>query len=476
MTSPSASNYSLTRRLFVTLLLPMLVVIFLSATISIWVASTSINNLYDQQMRNSADVLSAFLHFEVAEHSGDDSDHDEEDEEEDEDHEEESISDELVEIVSKIESDQNVAVYFRLKVDNRTVFTSAAIRKFPACTDGFNDFEYTESEGDQSKWRCFRRTHELDQTDNTIVTELFENVAQRHEAILSLLQSSFLPLFVLPLLVLLVIYWAVRVAMSELRRFSESVQQRSVDNLSRLSNTGKPRELLPVVQSVNELLQRLESGILREKRFTDDAAHELRTPVTSIKLLGQLIQRENKDPRLNNDLLKMHDAINQCQYLIEQLLRIARLQTRQSLQKEKVDLVNLVSEQLGLLAPQITAKQLSVQIDNPVDQLVVEADRAALVLLVNNLLSNATKFNSDNKSIYIVIGEQTLTIEDDGAGIPEDDRARIFDRFFRGAATHQISGSGLGLSLAKWIADMHGFELYLTHPRKGSGAAFVLQF
>ncbi len=467
MSRASSGNRSLTRRLLIQLLIPVLLLISIAGCVAIFVASQSINTLFDQQLKNNAEILLSFLQYEYAEEgqnnsaaeSGDD------------------LSEELVEIASEIESRQGLSILYRLRVGNTVLYTASQARSFPSCSPGFNDFEKQGTADLPSMmWRCYRTTRSLLQSDTPLDVEFFEHVTERQEAIKSLLLATFSPIVLLPFVVLLVAWWVVLRGMKSLTVVSRAVSERSVNNLNRIPCAGQHTELLPIVQSVNKLLAGIELGVLREKQFTDDAAHELRTPITSIKMLEQLIRRENTDPAITGYLDSLKDSADHSSLLIDQLLKLARLQSTQSIEKTSLDLYELVNAQLGLLSPLITNKKLVVQFDCDGRSIDIDAHEPSLSLMINNLLTNAIKFNDRQGTLYISLNSTSLRIEDDGPGIKTEDATRVFDRFFRAANTRAMQGTGLGLSLVKWVVDIHGFTIKVEAPSKGTGANFVVYF
>ncbi|OED36731.1 hypothetical protein AB833_26260 [Chromatiales bacterium (ex Bugula neritina AB1)] len=462
-----SKNRSITRRLIWLIVLPVILLVIVGAGLAARMASQSVNDLYDQQMQANAGVLLSFILYESIEH--------EQEEDDDEDEPDEDEVEELLEITEAINAEHGLPVNFRLIIGEQTRFESRSVASFPACSTGFNII-MPAHEKLQNQWRCYRQEQTLLTSNITVTVEVFESLHQRNLAIRSLLAATFSPLILLPLLLAGVTYWAVSSAMRTLRNVSSDISNRSVDNLERLSLEQQPTELLPVATSVNQLLDGIERSLKREKQFTDDAAHELRTPLTSIKMLEQLLRRDNKDPALLPHLDGLRDGVDKSTKLIEQLLGFARLQTAKSLQLNPINLSGVLHTELGLLAPQLVSKQLEVSIEEDRYSRPVYANESAMALLIRNLLSNACKFSDSAGTIYIFLDDSFLIVEDDGPGIDEENRERVFDRFYRAPGTKDKPGSGLGLALAKWVADAHKFELYVQPPVRGTGASIILRY
>lgn len=456
------SQRSLAKRLLIFLAIPVALFILIAASIAIAVAQNSITNLYDKQLQNNAETLLALLHYEYAEEI-------DEDDEDDED-----ATDELEEIVSEIESRQGLSVTYRVSINNTTLFTSSKVVDFPKCSSGFSNFTAENTNSKSSEWRCFQKTQTISERNIPIVVEYFDPIQQRRDAIFELIIKTFSPILLLPLVVMLAAWWGVQRGLNSLTLVTNAVQSRSVNNLKKIPRDNQPVELIPIVDSVNRLLTGIELGVTREKQFTDDAAHELRTPITSIKMIEQLIRRDTNDPTITTHLDNLKLSAEHSSTLIDQLLSLARLQTTQSLDLQTTNLNDLIVSQLGLLSAQITEKNLALDLDESLQTINLHAHEASISILLNNLLTNAIKFSSPGGTIYIFQSNQYVHIEDDGSGIKSEDQARVFDRFFRASENRNIDGNGLGLAIAKWVADAHELELSAGKPIKGSGASFKL--
>lgn len=486
----SSHHPSLFKRLLVSLLVPVTLFILIAAALAVLVAGRSVNSLYDRQMQGSAEILLAFLHYELDEHSGeeDDDHHDDDDDLEDDD-----LLDELTEIVSEIELQQNLQVNYRLEVNNSTLFTSSLVRSFENCSPGYSYFQSTiipdrpntqtnsqthnqTSTQTSTRWRCYRKTQKLALSGDTLDVEIFDSVTRRNSAIKSLLLAAFSPIILLPLVVTLATLWALRRGIAPIHQMSAAVTRRSADNLKPLIRADKPTELLPIVDSVNGLLSSVRGSIRREKQFTDDAAHELRTPVTSIKMLEQLIRRDNSDPTLEGHLDNLKLAADHSHNLLEQLLKFARLQSSKSIDKENLVIAELIQAQLGILSTQLTTKSMAIEFKNSDNRTIIFANSPAIGLLLNNLLSNAIKFSPVGGTIFILLNNNTLRIEDDGPGIRVMERETVFKRFYRTASASTTQGSGLGLAIAKWVADSHDYQLTMEDPVVGHGTSVRLRF
>ncbi len=276
---------------------------------------------------------------------------------------------------------------------------------------------------------------------------------------------SLLPLLWLAPLLGLLGWWLSALTVAPLRALAAEVSQRDAQALAALPTAGLPDEVAPLVGALNALLQRLGATLDQQRAFVADAAHELRSPLTALKLQAQLLQRAPDEAGRASAMAALTAGIDRAARLVEQLLALARAAPDgPALALQKLDLSELVrsvmADSLALAVARGT--ELSLQANAPVQ---VEAEPAALAILVRNLLDNALRHGKAGGQVELSVseieGRPTLTVDDDGPGIPPDERERVFDRFYRrnpGAET----GSGLGLAIARNVAEQHGASLALS--------------
>ena len=270
----------------------------------------------------------------------------------------------------------------------------------------------------------------------------------------------------LPLLGLLV-WFTVGYGLSPLHRLAAHLRDRRADDLSELPAERQPRELEQVIASTNDLLRRLEASFQREKRITSDAAHELRTPISALKVHLHNLERElPQGQQLNMGHLKK--SVERMGRLIEQVLLLSRMAPEHYVANfSPLDLHALVQEQVARTYEQFEQRKQVVELDG--ESVWVSADTLAMESLVQNLLENACKYSPEQGRIHVTVTREhdqaRLSVEDSGPGIPEELYERIFDRFYRLHGDQHSSGtvgSGLGLSIVRHIADLHRADIRLS--------------
>lgn len=259
---------------------------------------------------------------------------------------------------------------------------------------------------------------------------------------------------------------ALRHGLRPLRVLGE--QSRTIDAPSlsaRFDSGDAPAELQPIYHALNELLHRLEQGFERERRFSADLAHEMRTPVAELKMLGEVAAKWPDQP---NAALPAHTLAiaSQLENLIGALLTLARLESGETaLQISKVDVGALCDECLQSHAAIIEEKRLDIRLHSPAG-LSMDTDARLLRIILSNLLSNAVEYSPPSGGITIELDPDRITIANTAPGLSQSDVSRLFDRFWRAEESRgDAHHSGLGLALARQAANTLGCQLAVSLSR-----------
>ncbi|OJW89846.1 ATP-binding protein [Alicycliphilus denitrificans] len=251
------------------------------------------------------------------------------------------------------------------------------------------------------------------------------------------------------------------------------IDAKSPHDLAPVQAHNPPRELQPILDALNALLARLATALDSERRFTADAAHELRTPLAALRMRVQLIERELKLP--DHHLRQLRADLDRCTALVEGLLALARLEPQaEPLARETVDLDALLDGlDLQALAP-------GVRVERALAVPQLRAAPALLASALRNLIDNAARYGREGgrlriETIALPQGSTRLAVRDDGTGVPPEQRARLGERFFRVLGTGQ-TGNGLGLSIVARVAALHGATLRFEDGLDGRGLGVVIDF
>ena len=269
------------------------------------------------------------------------------------------------------------------------------------------------------------------------------------------------------------------------------VTARSVETLHPIALSTQPVELHLLVGAINDLMTRLGSALALQRHFLADAAHELRTPITALKLQLQLLERANDAGQREAARNELRAGIERAQHLIEQLLQLSRLAPETpALRRESVDLAGLVRSTVSAFSAR--ADERHIDLGAVVEgEPVVSADAQQLAILLNNLVDNALRHTPAGGRIDVGVslqgGKPRITVSDSGLGIQESERVLVFDRFYRVPSAPSAApaddrahvpppnGSGLGLAIVQAVAVRHGAEVFLDQSPQG-GLRVTVQF
>lgn len=277
-----------------------------------------------------------------------------------------------------------------------------------------------------------------------------------------------------------VIWLIVGHALRPINRLERSLARREASYLKPISTRRLPNEILPVVNEINNLFIQLEQAFEHERRFTSDAAHELRTPLAGLLTQAQVALRTNDDNVRKQALKRIEQAVNRMTYMVQQLLTFSRIEySTEFLNKEDTDLSKEAVQIFSELEPEAYKKGINMEFieDNPVPVIV---NPALTAILIRNIIDNAIKYTPRNGAIIIsVIGKDRhvlLCVEDSGPGISPDQYEKSLQRFHRCIETaNAAQGTGLGFSIVDRIASIHNADLILGVSQLG-GLKVTIQF
>ena len=309
------------------------------------------------------------------------------------------------------------------------------------------------------------------------VAQAAQRVSARHERAGESATQVLAPLIGLVVVVAGLLVFGLRRGLQPLDSTAQDIAQRSARSLEPITLEDVPKEIKPLVVSINELMNRLAVAFATQRCFLADAAHEMRTPITALRLQLQLLQRCGGDAERAQAVAELAAGIDRSQRLVEQLLQVARSDTDgEFTRQEPVDLAELVRATVSAMSIKAEHVGLDLGADAP-GQVMIQGDVNQLLVLLNNLVENALRYTPAGGVVDVTAvledGQPLLRVVDNGPGIAESERERVFDRFYRcEAAPSQASdssGSGLGLAIVRAIAERHGAQVSLATPASGQG-------
>jgi two-component system sensor histidine kinase QseC len=358
---------------------------------------------------------------------------------------------------------------FQIWRDDKMIrFSGNAPKETLSQSDG-----YSQNQIGEKKWRVFSTP----QGNSKVMVG--QDLDIRKDLIHGMILSSLWPMIVAVPFIVLILWLSVNFALRPLSLLASAIGKRSPKELSKIALRDIPQEVAPVIESLNSLFVLVEQALEREREFADNAAHELRTPLAGIKAqteAGLLSKSENEK---NESLQSINSGVDRASKMVTQLLALARLEPENLRSSfSAVNLNSLVKRVISKLTPQALLNNIDMGLEAN-DSFLIRGDVDSLEVLISNLLDNAIRYSPPSGKIDIFLKLQDSTtvmiVEDQGQGISEEDRERVFNRFVRLGGS-QGEGSGIGLAVVKRIADLHHAQIVLEVPSSHKGLKVTVMF
>jgi len=311
------------------------------------------------------------------------------------------------------------------------------------------------------------------------VVQVAQPMSVRQELAAAMALRALVPLLLLLPVLGLLIWLTVGRGLRPLDQMALALGRRTPDSLDALPQDGLPIEIVPLVQALDDLLARLARALESQKAFVADAAHELRTPLTAVQLQIQLAERATTDEERQAAFTQLKQGQSRAAHLVQQLLTLARQEPGVAPQPHSaVDLAEVARLVVAEHASLAAERNIDLGISQE-ERSIVSGDFEALRVMLGNLVDNAIRYTPRGGTVDVALqlrdGIAAMEICDTGPGIPEEDRERVFDRFYRREIDH-ASGSGLGLAIVKNIADRHQASIVLENRVPGPGLRASISF
>ncbi|MET0210381.1 MAG: ATP-binding protein [Burkholderiaceae bacterium] len=298
------------------------------------------------------------------------------------------------------------------------------------------------------------------------VVQVAQDIAVRQRMAGQLAWRTVLPTVAMLPMLGLVVWWVVSHSLEPIERVRQQLSRRAAQDVAPVDDADLPSEIQPLVAELNALLARVHQAFETQQHFVADAAHELRSPLAALKLQLQSLKRAPDDGARAQALERLGQGIDRASHLIEQLLALARQESAKvPAPPQDIALDQLCRDVVvdASLLAQARGRDLGLGRCEPVH---VSGQPEAMTMLIRNLVDNGIKYGRSRVDLSLEQsgGQALLVVEDDGPGIPDEERTRVFDRFYRSEAQAQLApGSGLGLALVRSISQDHGGTLRLGH-------------
>lgn len=333
-------------------------------------------------------------------------------------------------------------------------------------SEGFSYFWF-----DGQLWRSLAGQQE----DSQLEVEVFQPMSTRIEEVLKALAGYSGLMVLFWLLQWVIVSWRTEQQLAALNLLSIRIAQKTASNLEPIQDPDVITEIQPVIDALNQLLARLQRALVAEQRFTADASHELRSPLSAIQMRLQVLQRKYQHvPELHQDFERIQEDVSRSTKVLENLLLLARLEPNEAeqpqLPKTVIDLNYLLARVIETVTLDANAKQMLIETNTLSTETKTFTNEELLFIAFRNLFDNAIRYSPTLGSIHVEISQDEqqikVAIEDTGNGVDDEVLQRLGQRFFRVLGTQQ-QGSGLGISITRKIIELHNGELRFMHAEQG---------
>ncbi|OBX48410.1 quorum sensing histidine kinase QseC [Haemophilus haemolyticus] len=321
-------------------------------------------------------------------------------------------------------------------------------------------FHNSNTYDDDDNWRIFWRTA----ANGKLIIAVGQELDYREDLIEEMIFGQMWIWFAsLPILII-VLGWLIHKELRPIKRLSQEVQTRKSGDVSLLNTEGLPVEILPLVKNLNQFFDRTSAMLQRERRFTSDAAHELRSPLAALRIQTEVAQLAGDDSELREQaLLHLTQGIDRASQLIEQLLTLSKLDNLQELEElQPIDWEGIIQSLIAERYFVAEKRKITLAFEKESEPKPKQGQPILVSLMLRNLLDNAIKYCPEETTVSVKIASSQIIVEDNGGGVDSEDLKKLGQRFYRPAGQNE-KGSGLGLSIVMRIAELHGFKVRLEN-------------
>lgn len=369
--------------------------------------------------------------------------------------------------------DSESLVVLQVLVDSGGTAPTASVKNISFPTS-MNDGIQSVTVNDQS-WRVVVKT--LDDGARIVIGQ---QTSVRDEIARDSALRTLLPFVILIPILLLLVGELIRQMLKPVKDLAHEVNRRSQEDLRELNEIHIPNEIKPFVTAINSLLRRVEQSMSNQRRFLADAAHELKTPMTALALQAERLEASDMSEQARERLIALKGGLGRSRQLLDQLLSLARVQGATKEPLREVSVRTIYRRVMEDLMPLAQVKNIDLGMIGEKDYAVI-ATEVDLRILIKNLVDNAIRYTPAGGKIDLTLrhtaGRTILQVEDTGPGIPEEERSRVFDPFYRVLGNDEV-GSGLGLSIVQTIALRLGaiIEVAYADSAKNVGLRVAISF
>lgn len=367
--------------------------------------------------------------------------------------------------------------------EGRVIAGNAALPRRPVFQANRNEPVFSDGEFKGQKVRMVSLRYQTNPADSNsyALLQMAETLGKRQALTRGILGNIVIPQLLLIIMAGGAVWYALKRGLMPLEHLRQEVAQRSRDDLSLLDEKKAPVEVQPLIEAVNDLLQRLKQVMESQKRFIADAAHQLRTPFAGLKTQAELALREVDPALIRHALCQILASAERCSHLVNQLLSLARNEPGGHTYSSfaMLNLNQVAKETTMLWVPEALRKNIDLGFEGSRQVLPVRGDAIGLQEMIGNLLDNAIRYTPPGGTVTLRAGYEeggaVLRVEDNGPGISEEHRGQVFERFYRILGSGQV-GSGLGLAIVREVVNLHEARISLGAGTNGKGTLVTVNF
>ncbi|MFM9912622.1 MAG: sensor histidine kinase [Methylophilaceae bacterium] len=382
-----------------------------------------------------------------------------------------------------LEYDEDDLVYYRITAPDGQLVKGDATLPLPQHPPLPNQHLYydTQLEGKPARAVVFALSLQGTSASGVVLIQVAETLTKRELMVSEIMAATVLPQLLMVLLAAALLFYGVKRGLAPLQRLSLAFSQRSHRDLSAVPAETAPQEVQPLLHSFNDLMQRVREAIGVQQRFIADASHQLRTPLAGLQTQAEMALREPDTAVVHNALERINASTARLSHLVSQLLSLARVEPGSGRESNMVacNMVELARAVTADFVNLALAKQIDLGLEAPDEPLLIQGDAVMLREMMANLLDNAITYTQPHGEVTLSLirTDKTLSliVEDNGPGIPEIERERVFERFHR-LDDSVGEGCGLGLAIVREIALAHQASVSLGAGQQGHGTQVTVVF
>ncbi|CAB1275541.1 sensor histidine kinase [Candidatus Nitrosacidococcus tergens] len=317
-------------------------------------------------------------------------------------------------------------------------------------------------------------------TSDKVLVMVAETLNKRKNTVKHIIFAVIIPEVLLIFIISFYMQFEIKRGLIPLYTLAQELSQRSPQDLTSISDVHVPSEIRIVIHTMNNLLAKLMKTIALQKAFIENAAHQLRTPLSGLKVQAERALRLNNLEEMKPALIQIKSSADQMNHLNSQLLILAQSETAKESSNKflPVDLNHFIRETCIEWVPYALKHNIELSFDSPSSPILIQGRETLLRELLNNLIDNAIRYSNSQGRVWVTLkntSQPSLIIEDEGYGIPRAELDKVFDRFYR-ISRAQKEGCGLGLAIVKEIADLHHIKIRIEQGKNSKGTEVTLIF